>query len=608
MLSEWDYEKNSDKPSEVMYGTRKKYWWIGKECNHSYIAALNKRTSDGTGCPFCCKSHAKLLQGFNDLSTTDPDIALGWDYQKNGALLPNMVMRGQHRKVWWKGECGHSWLSTIYHRVQGRGCPICRKENTTSFPEQAVLYYMKTIFLDVIANDRDVLDGKELDVYIPSIRTGIEFDGSAWHKEVDKDEEKNTLCIKNGIRLIRIRDTDCGSLSPRPGIFIIDHKDYSDKELKRCLNRLSEILNTTFEINLKRDRKNIYSQYITQKKERSLAAQYPYLCSEWDYEKNHPLTPDMVTSMSDKSIWWKCKNGHSWCARVHSRSKGSGCPICSNNYIISGENDLATTNPEIIKNWDYDKNTVSPHEISSKKQISIWLKCDQGHSYKTSLKLLIKNDGKIKCPRCMNSAGESSHRNKHYRAAFISIEESHPVCLSEWDYEKNIIKPNEVTAGSDIKVWWKCNEGHSYSASLSNHLSLGRGCPYCGKHKLLTGYNDLATVKPEVIPYWNYEKNSEIGLYPEKITSESKTKAWWTCKNGHTRMASIGNYKAGSCPICSGTGSKAVKNIDTGEVFRNLTDAAKSCGLVAGDTISLCCKGKQSTAGGYHWEYVEKEV
>ena len=48
-------------------------------------------------------------------------------------------------------------------------------------------------------------------------------------------------------------------------------------------------------------------------------------------------------------------------------------------------------------------------------------------------------------------------------------------------------------------------------------------------------------------------------------------------------------------------------NCDTNIIYSSLEDAAKSCGLKQGDTISLCCKGKQKTAGGYHWKYCEED-
>ena len=41
------------------------------------------------------------------------------------------------------------------------------------------------------------------------------------------------------------------------------------------------------------------------REKKPLSKEFPALLSEWDFEKNAPLTPDDVTSGSDKKIWWK---------------------------------------------------------------------------------------------------------------------------------------------------------------------------------------------------------------------------------------------------------------------------------------------------------------
>ena len=51
----------------------------------------------------------------------------------------------------------------------------------------------------------------------------------------------------------------------------------------------------------------------------------------------------------------KCKYGHEWASTMNSRQKKSGCPYCAGLLPIVGVNDLQTTNPELIKEWDYQK-------------------------------------------------------------------------------------------------------------------------------------------------------------------------------------------------------------------------------------------------------------
>lgn len=59
-----------------------------------------------------------------------------------------------------------------------------------------------------------------------------------------------------------------------------------------------------------------------------------WLLREWDGEKNFPLTPETVAHTSAVPVWWKCKEGHSWCTQVRSRSKSStGCPKCHEAWL-----------------------------------------------------------------------------------------------------------------------------------------------------------------------------------------------------------------------------------------------------------------------------------
>ena len=592
LLKEWDYIKNNGiKPADVCYGTSKKFWWIG-ECGHSYYASLNRRTANKTGCPYCCESHAKLLVGFNDLATTNPDLLSSWDYEKNGELLPSMVMKGQHLKVWWRGECGHSWHAAIYHRVQGKGCPICRKELKTSFPEQAIYYYVCKMFPDAENANISVLHGKELDIYIPSLNAGIEFDGKTWHLDKAKDEKKNQLCAAKKIHLYRIRDIECPSLQPNPYVHIIDFESYNDESLKKALKNLGKELDVNFEIDLEGERTTIFNNYIVKRRENSLAAKYPKLIKEWDYEKNGDLTPEMVTPMSGKKVWWKCDKGHEWASLIHARAKGSACPYCNGSRLLKGHNDLATKSPEILKNWNYEKNYIQPDEVTATSSRKVWWRCPTcGNDYLTSVrnKVMFPNS----CPYC-------SHRIPIVDIS--DLKSNNPSLSKEWDYEKNgDLTPEMVTPMSGKKVWWKCDKGHSFQASIDNRSS-GKGCPFCSGHKVLVGYNDFAHAHPELIQEWNTERNNCL---PTSVTEHSGKKVWWKCDKGHEWQATVDSRSNGvGCPYCNGNAKKSVLNLDTNEVFKSLSAAAKACGLKNGDTISLCCQGKLKTAGGYRWKFI----
>ena len=78
---------------------------------------------------------------------------------------------------------------------------------STSFPEQATLFYFSFWYNDAVS--RYKLKGEELDIFSPSWKIAIEYDGYAWHKDkkkFDRDNKKDKLCKENKIKLIRIRE------------------------------------------------------------------------------------------------------------------------------------------------------------------------------------------------------------------------------------------------------------------------------------------------------------------------------------------------------------------------------------------------------------------
>jgi len=64
-----------------------------------------------------------------------------------------------------------------------------------------------------------------------------------------------------------------------------------------------------------------------------------------------------------------------------------------------------------------------------------------------------------------------------------SLEESNPELAKQWNYEKNgKLKPSDIVSLSHLKVWWKCEKGHSWRAIVSNRQQFNHGCPECYGH------------------------------------------------------------------------------------------------------------------------------
>lgn len=338
LASEWHPTKNGNlTPEMVTAGSNKKIWWTkhfvdpktGKEWDFDWKTSISNRAKGKNDCPYL--SGKAVQKGFNDLATTYPDLVKDWHLTLNGNLKPDMVTTGSEKKVWWKGKCGHEWKAIICNRVKGRGCPICAKEAKTSFPEQAIYFYIKKYFPDALNGDKKALGGKELDVYIPSLNLGIEYDGEYRHKDAKKDDFKNQLCKEKGISLIRIRDNKCPELTDTYSKnYLYKYNSYDFGSLSEVISEfLSDLLKEDITVDVEADKLDIYDLFITTKKENSVAVKYPEIAKEWHPTKNGNLTPDMFLYNSGKRFWWKCACGHEWQTRIYKRTvSGTGCPSC----------------------------------------------------------------------------------------------------------------------------------------------------------------------------------------------------------------------------------------------------------------------------------------
>jgi len=268
-----------------------------------------------------------------------------------------------------------------------------------------------------------------------------------------------------------------------------------------------------------------------------LQTRNPKLAAEWDYEKSE-LTPSQVTSGTQQKAWWLCELGHSWYAEINSRNAGKGCPYCAGRYLLPGFNDFQTCNPELVKEWDFDKNEVLPSQVIAFTQEKVWWLCtDHSHSWDATIS---NRKNGIGCPYC------SGHS---VLAGFNDLMTHNPALVEEWDHEENELAPSQVAPNSSQKAWWLCKEhGHSWEASVSSRNN-GAGCPYCWG-RLLEGFNDLLTLNPILAVEWDHEKNE---LAPSQVTTGSPHKAWWKCEQGHSWQATVSARSNGTgCPFCAG--------------------------------------------------------
>ena len=269
------------------------------------------------------------------------------------------------------------------------------------------------------------------------------------------------------------------------------------------------------------------------------------LLRQWHSTKNGDLRPESVVEGSHKKAWWICDKGHEWQARISTRVKEqTGCPVCTNRRLSPGENDLNTLFPHLAKEWNTAKNgNLAPEQVMPWSRRKVWWVCKKGHEWEASLTARTRNG--TGCPYCAR---------RHVIPGENDLSSCYPEIASQWHPAKNgTLKPESLLSSSNQKVWWICEKGHEWQATIFARTRDSSGCPYCTGRKVLAGFNDLATVEPELAAQWHPELNE--ALTPEQVTKGCSKKVWWRCSDGHAWKALVSSRTAKrrtGCPVCAG--------------------------------------------------------
>ena len=254
-----------------------------------------------------------------------------------------------------------------------------------------------------------------------------------------------------------------------------------------------------------------------------LATTHPEIAAE-----AHGWDPTTVTRGSGKDKYWKCKSGHTYRMNVHDRTHlGLGCQFCSGKKVLVGFNDLATTHPEIAaRAHGWDPTTVT----KGSKQVKEWI-CEKGHSYKSQIQSQTSGGG---CPVCSGRQIVIGSNDLATLRPDIASQ------ANGWD-------PATVTLSSGRKMPWICPLGHTWNATVASRSDFTSNCPTCSGKQVLKGFNDLATIEPEIAAQAH-------GWDPTTVTKGSKQVKEWICEKGHLWNSEIyrrtGPERSG-CPTCS---------------------------------------------------------
>ncbi len=276
----------------------------------------------------------------NSLPMDFPALGAQWDPDKNGELRAEDFTRTSRQKVWWRCEKGHSWQAAIFSRANGAGCPVCA--NRVIIPGENDLATLRPEIAAQWDGEKNApLTPREVAVgHAKKVWWRCEK-GHSWAAPVKTRTGRNMGC------------PICSNYRVLPG--------YND-----------------------------------------LATRNPAVAAQWDGEKNGGLTPRDVVAETVRTVWWKCAAGHSWRARVYDRvNHGAGCPVCSNRRVQAGENDLATTHPELARQWHPALNgALEPRDVTYGAARKVWWLCPQGHAWRASVAARTNAKRPTGCPVC----------------------------------------------------------------------------------------------------------------------------------------------------------------------------------------------------------------
>lgn len=293
-------------------------------------------------------SNRRVLKGFNDLASQYPNLAAEWS--PSNCVGPDAVTAGSDKKVEWvcSKHAQHVWTAYVYSRTKGSGCPYC-------------------------ANKKVLPGFNDLATTHPDLAEEWYPQNSKQPTEISHGHDKNVkwICSNDRTHIWSAKPVDrtngngcpfCSGLRAHPG--------------------------TT-----------------------DLSTVRPDIAVYWS-EKNN-LTAQDVTATSTKKMWWVCDKGHEFTSQVQYRTRRDTftCPVCSNKKVLLGFNDLATTHPELAKEWSPD-NTLSPTQVTFGSETRVKWVCinNPEHTWEAVVYSRSKGSG---CPHCglNTSKGESEIQN-----------------------------------------------------------------------------------------------------------------------------------------------------------------------------------------------------
>ena len=261
----------------------------------------------------------------------------------------------------------------------------------------------------------------------------------------------------------------------------------------------------------------------------SLAILFPDLLKQWDFKKNTHLDPYAVNDHSHLDAFWICPvklcsnetHVHEWKTMIANRTcHNSGCPYCCEPaQRVCSCNSFATLRPELLGEFDRERNTEDPFTLALCSNKIVHWKCpklnclDTSHVHRWETTVSHRTKDGRSCPWCSMPP--------HMTCECNSLQSKFPELMSEWDKEvnkKNNLDPSKLAPASNKLAAWCCRKQHKWETMICDRTQSHSGCPGCrGSHgeKELNRVTDemgLVTHKQKTIKCYNIDTGAKMTL------------------------------------------------------------------------------------------------
>jgi len=280
----------------------------------------------------------------------------------------------------------------------------------------------------------------------------------------------------------------------------------------------------------KSDGCGICSNQSVQQEWNGSARTHPRFDRFWATDLNDVSYAEVHARSNRRKFFYRCDRGHVRESTPQNFTRNPTCQTCR-------WGSLAAMRPDLLKEWDWQKNTADPYSIAPHSRTRGWWKCAKRNhpGWEAAVANRLKGDG---CPTCSN-------RNIiPFVNDFLTVQ---PHLEVEWARDLNSVDPRTLPPGKgDTKYWWRCPRQHPYEATIATRVR-GTGCPYCANTQVWPGFNDLATRFADIVAEFDAANNTD----PTQVLPSSHRWIWTCIRAGHTYAISAhARRRAGGCARC----------------------------------------------------------